>query len=239
MIKRLIYNNKKAIKKTHQFAQIEANMLLYLSKYLKVPKVYEYNQNYLIMEYIEPNSPINEIEAALILANLHKQTASYFGFEYNTTIGPYKQINTKTYDWIEFFTKYRIFYIAKNILDTATFKKLEKLALNLDRYIPKNPTSSLLHGDIWAGNVISSNNKIYFIDPAIYFGDREVELSFIMMFNTFSEKFFGAYNEVYPIEKEFFEYRYKIYQIYPYLVHIKSYGSSYLSGLRSILDYFI
>ena len=239
MIQKLIYNNKKAIKKTHKFASIEANMLLYLSKYLNTPKIYEYNQNYLIMQYIEPNSTINESKVARILANLHKQTANYFGFEYDTTIGPYKQINTKTNDWIEFFTKYRIFYMAENILDKAIFKKLEKLALNLDKYIPKNPTSSLLHGDIWAGNVIGSNDKIYFIDPAIYFGDREVELSFIMMFNTFSKDFFSAYNEIYPIDSNFFEYRYKIYQIYPYLVHIKSYGISYLNGLKNILDYFV
>ena len=37
MIQKLIYNNKKAIKKTHRFASVEVNTL----------KIYEYNQNYL------------------------------------------------------------------------------------------------------------------------------------------------------------------------------------------------
>ena len=49
---------------------------------------------------------------------------------------------------------------------------------------PRHP--SLLHGDLWTGNVLVRGDRIAgFVDPAIYCGHPEIELAFTTMFGTF------------------------------------------------------
>jgi fructosamine-3-kinase len=73
------------------------------------------------------------------------------------------------------------------------------------------------------------------IDPAIYFGDKEMELAFISLFNTFGETFFNAYTEVHPLSQDFYKTKVPLYQIYPLLVHVALYGSSYTEQLEQVL----
>ncbi len=93
----------------------------------------------------------------------------------------------------------------------------------------------MLHGDLWSGNILFNMEGAVLIDPAIYFGDREVDLAFIMMFNTFGKTFFEDYCKVYPLSKDFHTVKLPLYQIYPYLVHTALYGSAYRSGLEEAL----
>ena len=233
-----------AVQKQHPFAEIEAKMLLLVGKYINVPKVYDYDQNSIIIEYIADNCTLDEQKAAQSITHLHSQHAQKYGLDFNTTIGPFLQPNVQSNSWIEFYATQRVLYMAQKALDEGSLSKthyarLEKLCQKLPSLIPDSPKASLLHGDIWGGNVLCRNGELYLIDPALYYGHNEVELAFIMMFNTFGKRFFDAYNEIIPIEREFFEYRYAIYQIYPYLVHVRIYGGSYLNALERILVRFV
>ena len=238
------WNGKRAVCKKHPFAKIEAKMLSLLKLYINTPQVYLLTQDRIIMEYISDDCTLNEEKAAHSIAHLHTQTAPKYGLEFDTTIGPFLQPNRQTASWVEFYATQRVLYMAQKALDEGSlspnhYTKLEKLCQKLHLLIPDTPKASLLHGDIWSGNVVCHNKELYLIDPALYYGHNEVELAFIMMFDTFGRKFFDAYNDISPIEKEFFEYRYAIYQIYPYLVHIRIYGGSYLSSLERILARFV
>jgi len=107
---------------------------------------------------------------------------------------------------------------------------------DLYKYIDMSEiTPSLLHGDLWSGNILFNIKSAYLIDPAIYFGDREMELAFILLFDTFGETFFRHYAEVHPLSKTFHETKVPIYQIYPLLVHVAIYGESYLPALEKRL----
>ena len=97
---------------------------------------------------------------------------------------------------------------------------------------------SLLHGDLWSGNILFNINSAVLIDPAIYFGDREMELSFILLFGTFSETFFEHYSKVHPLSRDFYEMKVPLYQIYPLLVHVAICGESYLPALEKRLKQF-
>ena len=219
-------------------------MLALLGRFVHTPKVYKVEDESIIMEYIQNDCVLDEEKAAQSIAHLHDQHASRYGLEFDTTIGPFLQTNKQDLSWVKFYTNQRVLYMGKKALSEGSltkkhYAKLEKLCEKLPTIIPDNPKASLLHGDIWGGNVLCHNNELYLIDPALYYGHNEVELAFIMMFDTFGKKFFDAYNEIVPIEKEFFEYRYMIYQIYPYLVHVRIYGGSYLSALERILSRFV
>ena len=238
------FDGRRAVCKEHPFAKIEAKMLALLQPYINTPQVYLSTQNRIVMEYISDDCTINEEKAAHSIAYLHAQTAPKYGLQFDTTIGPFLQPNRQTASWVEFYTTQRVLYMAQKALDEGSlsishYTKLEKLCQKLHSLIPNTPKASLLHGDIWNGNVLCHNNELYLIDPALYYGHNEVELAFIMMFDTFGKRFFDTYNEIIPIEKEFFEYRYALYQIYPYLVHIRIYGESYLNALERILARFV
>ena len=238
------FNGKRAVLKKHKYAQIEAKMLKDLEPFINVPKVLEADKNRLIIEYIENNTTFNEVTFGKELAKLHLNSSDYFGLNYDTTIGPLFQPNTQNKNWLEFFINERILYMAnmtykENQINTKLLNKIELFCKKLDNLIPNNITPSLIHGDIWGGNLISNNHKNYLIDPVIYYAHNEMELAFIKMFNTLSNEFFSSYREIIKIDKEFFNYRYKIYQLYPYLVHIRIYGASYIGGVEEIVDRFI
>jgi fructosamine-3-kinase len=72
------------------------------------------------------------------------------------------------------------------------------------------------------------------IDPAVYYGNREIELSFTKMFGGFDRQFYSSYMEHYPLEPGF-EDRVDIYNIYPHLVHVNLFGPSYLGGVTPVI----
>jgi len=54
------------------------------------------------------------------------------------------------------------------------------------------------------GNFICGiNEKAIFIDPAVYYGHREVDLAMSFLFGGFSEEFYHNYQQVLPLEKGF------------------------------------
>jgi len=228
--------------------QIEADMLIDINKYkIPVPKVLASSETFLLMEYIEEQSigkEAEELAAARVLSDLHTVTneSRMYGYYYNTTIASFEQKNEQTqYNWGLFLGQMRIMPMAKICYDKGqisleTVDRLDSLCRDLYKRIDMSKiTPSLLHGDLWSGNILFNMNDAIPIDPAIYYGDKEMELAFIMMFNTFGETFFDAYNEVHPLSEDFYETKVPLYQIYPVLVHVALYGSAYIGQLEQIL----
>ena len=246
-----VYTVDKAyILKTSQASdrlQIEANMLEDINKYdITVPEVYDVTQTHLLLEYIEENRQAKctqEIEAAKVLSALHSVTndSRMYGYYYDTTVGPFSQKNEQTqYNWTLFLGQMRILPMAKICYEKGQLSKefmvrLEGLCRNLYKRIDMSAiTPSLLHGDLWSGNILFDMNGATLIDPAIYFGDKEMELAFILLFDTFGETFFREYEEVHPLSEDFYEVKVPLYQIYPLLVHVALYGGSYVDQLEQV-----
>lgn len=214
---------------------------------IRVPEVIYSKGSYLVMEYIESTTQdrvSRETEAAKLLSRLHSvgNEDRMYGYYYDTTIGPFPQKNEQTqYHWTLFLGQMRIMPMAKLCYDEgkisqALLQRLEGLCRDLYKRIDMSSVyPSLLHGDVWSGNILFEKKGACLIDPAIYYGDREMELAFILLFNTFGERFFQTYQEVHPLSEDFYENKVPIYQIYPLLVHVALYGSSYRIELEEIL----
>ncbi len=226
----------------------EARMLRDINKYdIAVPKVYAVSDTFLLLEYIEETKQrqvTQEVGAAKLLSKLHSVTneSRMYGYYYDTTIGPFDQKNEQTqYNWTLFLGQMRIMPMAKICYDKGQISKemldrLEGLCRDLYKRIDISLiTPSLLHGDLWSGNILFNMNGAIVIDPALYFGDKEMELAFIMMFDTFGETFFRVYEEVHPLSDDFYEVKVPLYQIYPLLVHVALYGGSYVAQLEQVL----
>ena len=176
---------------------------------------------------------------------LHGIAADACGHERDTLIGPLPQPNPWTDSWVEFFRDQRLLYMGRLALESGalahnTYSRLETFCgSRLDTYIEEPVRPSLIHGDMWGGNVLCRDGRIAgFVDPAIYHADPEIELAFATLFGTYAEPFFRRYNEHRAIRTGFFEARRDIYNLYPLLVHTRLFGGHYASQVDGILRRF-
>ncbi|NQU56811.1 MAG: fructosamine kinase family protein [Rhodospirillales bacterium] len=228
---------------------LEGLMLQYLAQHsgLPVPSVLNADDTLLLMTLLASGGGLIDkvqIHAADLVANLHNVTAESFGFPYDTLIGGLHQPNPQNPCWIDFFAQHRLLAMARQGLESgrlpgALMKRIESFAGHLDRWLMEPARPSLIHGDMWGGNVLAANGAITgFIDPAIYFADPEIELAFTTLFSTFGDAFFARYNEHRPIAPGFFEERRDLYNLYPLLVHVRLFGGSYVGSVDGILRKF-
>lgn len=227
--------------------RIEAFMLRCLAERsaLPVPAVVFAEETLLLLTWIDSDGLLDahaEADAAGHLAALHDVRGEAFGFDRDTLIGPLPQVNPWSPTWRDFFRDHRLRAMAEAVhaagrLPAATRARIETLAGRLDRWIDEPEAPSLIHGDMWTGNVLCHGGRIAgFVDPAVYYADAEIELAFSTLFGTFGRTFFAAYGERRPIRPGFFEVRRDLYNLYPLLVHVRLFGGSYLGGIHRTLD---
>ncbi|MFV2061542.1 MAG: fructosamine kinase family protein, partial [Gammaproteobacteria bacterium] len=116
-------------------------------------------------------------------------------------------------------------------------KKGDKLMEKMSGLFPDgNPDASLLHGDLWSGNmaVLDTAMPVIF-DPAIYYGDRETDIAMTELFGGFSENFYRAYNEHFPLDSGY-SIRKTFYNIYHILNHLNLFGGGYGQQAESMID---
>jgi fructosamine-3-kinase len=223
----------------------EAYMLRYLDEKsdLPVPKVYHSSGTLLLMEFVEGSGNPSRAEehAAELLAALHSIAAEAYGHERDTLVGSLSQPNPWTGSWVEFFRDQRLLYLAgvaheAGRLPAELRDRVEKLAGKLGEILEEPERPSLIHGDVWGGNVLARGDRIAaFLDPAIYYADPEIELAFIALFNTFGERFFRRYGKLREIRPGFFEERRHLYNLYPLLVHVYFFGGGYVRRVHDTL----
>ena len=227
--------------------RLEAYMLGELARHSKlpVPAVHLAEPDLLALDLIETDgggiTPAVERHAAELLAALHATPRAFFGYERDTLIGPLPQPNPPSERWIPFFRDHRLLAMARaaeaeGALPGRLLTRLERLAERLPEYLTEPSAPSLLHGDLWTGNVLVRGDRVAgFVDPAIYCGHPEIELAFTTMFGTFGAAFFEAYEALLPLEPGFHELRSALYKLYPTLVHVRLFGSSYLQPIERTL----
>tara|TARA_B100000902_G_scaffold92115_2_gene95519 strand:+ start:18718 stop:19575 length:858 start_codon:yes stop_codon:yes gene_type:complete len=208
---------------------------------IDTPKIIGVDNNFLLLEFIPVSNP-NSIfwkNFGRQLANLHLNTNDNFGLYFDNYIGLLPQINKKYKDWIEFFINARLIpQLNISCLTSSIKNDFEKLFIKLPNILP-NIQPSLIHGDLWYGNFLIKDNEMpVLIDPAIYFGNREMDISMTKLFGGFHTDFYSAYNESYPLDNNW-EDRIDICNLYSLLVHINMFGKGYISQVRNILSYYV
>ncbi|MEO5702563.1 MAG: fructosamine kinase family protein [Gammaproteobacteria bacterium] len=225
----------------------EAAMLNYLAKHslLPVPAVLHCSEEILLIEFLEGDSHFSDAaqrHAAELLADLHGITSTHFGFGHDTLIGGLQQPNPQTKSWLQFFRDHRLLYMAGEAMSAGRMpqqmlERIQKFSEKITTWLEEPKQPSLIHGDAWTTNILAKGGCITgFIDPAVYYGDPEIELAFTTLFGTFGAAFFQRYNEIRPIQAGFMEERKDIYNLYPLLVHVRLFGGSYLQSVDKVLS---
>jgi fructosamine-3-kinase len=203
------------------------------------------DRSYLILNYLnltDRGTATNWQEMGRSLARMHHyQTNSNpkFGWHIDNTIGSTPQVNTWETDWITFFTTHRIgyqFQLARN--KGGNFPKSTQLLAVIPQLLERHqPQSSIVHGDLWGGNAsFTTDGKPVIFDPAIYWGDREVDLAMTELFGGFPTAFYEGYDRVYPLDPGYHSHRKLLYNLYHILNHYNLFGGSYEQQANSTID---
>jgi len=227
--------------------QIGLQLLANAETSLKIPETFgtgaQGNIAFLLMEYITPGNKDNLFWESLGfgLAEMHqKNTSPFFGLNTDNHIGETRQINSCENDWVSFFGNHRLRFQGDLATHNGYFthqdiQNLERLIKKLGELIPANPEASLLHGDLWSGNIYCGEGGCpWLIDPAVYYGHRECEIAFTRMFGGFSPRFYSAYQEVWPLDNGY-KQREDLYNLYHYLNHLNLFGRSYYGSVKQII----
>lgn len=211
---------------------------------LRIPQVYralEGKESILLLEWIGQGPPSNDYwkKVGSGLAIMHNTQGLEFGFYDDNYIGPIVQKNDHHEEWATFYAEQRLIPLARQCFDQEKLTQLDldqldRLCSRLNDHFPKEDPS-LVHGDLWSANLICDDKGApVLIDPAVYYGHREMDLGMTALFGRFPEPFYDAYHEQYPLEKGWRE-RMPLTQLWPLMVHLFLFGGGYRSSVKSIL----
>ncbi len=196
---------------------------------------------WLLLEFIGDSKPTTSFwhRFGTGLAGLHSASQAQYGLDHNNYIGTLDQVNTQEKEWSTFFIQHRLEPLVKlardkNKVAAGMAFRFERLYGKLHDLFPKE-VPALLHGDLWHGNFIcDADGRPALIDPAVYYGHREMDIAMLHLFGDAEPEFLASYNAERPLEKAW-EERVDLCNLYPLLVHVNLFGGHYVLEVEKAL----
>ncbi|HEX6042419.1 fructosamine kinase family protein [Longimicrobium sp.] len=199
---------------------------------------------WLALEWLEPGPRGADFAERLGrgLASLHglHDGDERWGWAEDNFIGALPQENGRMESWSAFWRRRRL---EPQLAMGRDAGRLPGRAAEWDRLFDRLPDllddakmdgPSLLHGDLWGGNVVATMDGPALIDPAVYRGHREADLAMTELFGGFGERFYAAYGEAWPL-LEGYPARRPVYQLWYLLVHVNLFGGGYVAQTAEVL----
>ena len=220
------------VAKISPVAAQEARMLLAMKDLgAPVPDVVAQQNDVLVLEDLGPGTALgdNHWQAMpLVLAPLRQTGEPRFGWHEDYRLASVDVPNSRSTSWIEFWRDHRLLCHAEH-LPADLARRAEALATDLPNRIPGQPPAALVHGDLWGGNIVAgANGRIWLIDPCAYYGDREVDVATLTVFDRPPQAMFDAL-ELDPDWQE----RLPVYRLWMWLIHVRLFGESYRPAAES------
>lgn len=231
----------------------EARGLAFLreAEAVRVPEVIavddeDSSEPFLVLEYVRPGSPGPHFsdELGRGLARLHGCTPTGFGLDHPNLLATLPQDNHSEDDWPTFYVERRLRPFVRRAVDQQIAparwtQRFEPLFGRMADLVGDAEAPARLHGDLWSGNVhVDEDGAPVLIDPAVYGGHREIDLAMLELFGSPGPRFYGAYDEIWPLAPGRSE-RVALYQLYPLLAHVLLFGGSYLQQTESCLSRYL
>jgi fructosamine-3-kinase len=196
---------------------------------------------FIVMEYLDPraaHAPADEEVLGRGLAELHRFGAKQFGFAGDTYCGSTRQANGWGDSWPEFYSERRLRPLLDAIgrqrsLSTSDRALYDRVIARLGELLPADGTPSLIHGDLWSGNVLWTTRGPALVDPSCAYAEREMEFGITMLFGGLPPRAWSAYLEAWPLPSGWRE-RNPLYQLYHLLNHYLLFGGGYGAQAREV-----
>jgi fructosamine-3-kinase len=229
--------------------EFEGLRLLYQTNTIKIPEPVTYgnfeNDIFLVTEFVQKGIAQKNFWQVFAqkLAALHQHSNDLFGLSDDNYIGSLQQRNNFCGTWPEFYATQRISPLAGFAFDQHKFSRQEVLLTEklCNRFADLFPQEkpSLIHGDLWSGNFMCNDKALPVIyDPAIYYGNREMDIAMSLLFGGFDKSFYAEYNRVFPLQPGW-EERIRLCQLYPLLVHLVLFGGHYYYSALEIIKAYL
>jgi protein-ribulosamine 3-kinase len=199
----------------------------------------ENGHQFLVMEWIEQTTPNNNywVNLGESLASMHFLSSENFGLDHDNYMGSVAQNNHMNPKWTDFFIHQRLIPLLEKcnkVFDKRSFILFEEMFKKLPEIYPERKPS-LLHGDLWNGNLLcNKNHQPVLIDPAVYYGHHSVDIGMTKLFGGFHNSFMDAYLACIKTDPNFHE-QCEISNLYPLLIHLYLFGGHYRNSIEGIL----
>ncbi len=197
---------------------------------------------FLALEHLElgPGDAAAHGELGRQLAVLHSQRGERFGWRRDNFLGATAQRNRASESWIGFWRQERLAPQLALAAENGMRGNLQRLGDTLLASLPRmlaghTPTPALVHGDLWSGNAafLGDGTPVVF-DPAVYHGDREVDLAMTELFGGFPAAFYAAYRAAAPLA-DGYGMRRTLYNLYHVLNHANLFGGGYAAQAERMM----
>jgi fructosamine-3-kinase len=230
-----LVDGREAIVKNGPAPRTEAEMLrAIVASGAPAPSVLGASDEALVLELLPAGGALHGAWASFgtALATLHRTQGERYGWADNYAFASLAIDNGWADDWPRFWAERRLLVHLAH-LPPPLARRIEALAADLPNRLPARPAPSLLHGDLWGGNVLVAGNRVSgLIDPACYYGHGEVDIGMLTLFDHPGAAFYDAYGPLKPDLEE----RLTIYRLWPALVHLRLFGSGYRSMVERFLS---
>ncbi|MEM6363388.1 MAG: fructosamine kinase family protein [Planctomycetota bacterium] len=175
------------------------------------------------------------------LACLHRSTkGTQIGLDHDNFLGVAPQLNTAKSSWLDFVAECRLGHQIRlgrqnRVLSAQLQRDVESIIDRLpDLLAGREDVTSLLHGDLWSGNLMcDSKQRPVIIDPAVYYGCREAEWGMIKLFGGCPPSSLAAYQSVWPFP-DGWQRRVDVYVLVHLLNHLNIFGVSYADQCQDV-----
>ena len=200
----------------------------------RVPEVLHASTEGLVLRWLAPGPPDPEATGRMI-ARLHRDSLDEapYGWPRSVYLGAFA-FPAGEGAWPEVFRNLRLEPLLR-----ATWSTLGPLGPRVRAWgeaveLPLEG-ASLVHGDLWSGNLLHTVDGPALIDPGVQRAERGLDLAMMELFGGFGGRCRAAYEEVWPVPQAV---RAVIpgYQLIYLLVHVHFFGTGYLSGVADALD---
>jgi fructosamine-3-kinase len=202
---------------------------------IPAPAVEAEHEGVLLLEHVENDGVFSAAAWRSIgeaVRRLHERRGEGYGWAVDYRLGTVELDNRASADWPAFWGEQRLVSAAR-VLDRPWRERVERVAERLSDLLPNDPPPSLLHGDLWSGNILVFESRLAaLVDPACYHGHNEVDLAMLTLFGAPPDEFWQSYGSLEPGWRE----RLPVYQLFPALVHLRLFGASYAALVDRLLD---
>jgi fructosamine-3-kinase len=178
------------------------------------------------------------------LAQLHRRSLEVapgvgrFGWEHANFIGASPQPNSWCTSWAQFFVEQRLLPQLEQARRAGLGLRGGEALLQSawQRLADHAAAPVLVHGDLWRGNAgLLKGGGATVFDPAVYRGDREVDLAMARLFGGFPAAFFDGYQRDWPLPADAASRR-ELYNLYHLLNHANLFGGGYRQQAQASMD---
>lgn len=229
-------DGRRVVAKASPAAAVEAGMLARIAAAgVPAPRVLAHDDRVLVLGECADRGGLTGpawADLGRVLTRLHACRGSQYGWPCDYAFGPVRIANAPMADWPRFWAERRLLAEAAH-LPAGLRHRIDRLCSRIAALLPRHPPASLLHGDLWTGNILTDGRRITgLIDPACCFGDAEADLAMLTLFGRPPPEFWAARG----LPGDGWEQRQAVYQLWPVIVHLRLFGAPYRGLAERLLD---